>query len=203
MLGRLFRTAPALAVALLMGGCSTFVSGPPMPDMASDEAAGSLKDGWRASTVQAAATKVYAASSAKPRAAQFAPAQIQGAASCQTDRDCVVILAALINDPKRQWIGQPQTAAEYANGTRFFAYRALRARLSCRELKRAIGDTQLASLRLQAPASGVSAAQAASALSLAASVTAELRSEIAGRCRATPAHTQARAWWPASSEVDG
>jgi hypothetical protein len=33
-----------------------------------------------------------------------------------------VILSALINDPTRNWIGQPQSAAEYANGTRFFAY---------------------------------------------------------------------------------
>ena len=202
MLGRLFGTAPALAVTLLMGGCSTFVSRPPVTDMASDEAAGSLKDGWTARTVQVAATKVYAATSAKPSAAQFAPVQVQGAGSCQTDRDCVVILAALINDPKRQWIGQPQTAAEYANGTRFFAYRALRARLSCRELKRAMGDTQVATTRLQAPAPGVSAAQAASALSLSAAVAAELRSEIAARCRATPVPTQARVLWPALSEVD-
>jgi hypothetical protein len=201
MLGRLFGTAPALAVALLMAGCSTFVSGPPTADMAGAEAAGSLKDSWTPSLVQAAATKVYAASSPKPGAAQFAPAQVQGAASCQTDSDCVVILAALINDPKRQWIGQPQTAAEYANGTRFFAYRALRARLSCRELKRAIGDTQVATTRLQAPAPAVSAAQAASALSLSAAVAAELRREIAGRCRATSVPTQARAWWPLS-ELD-
>lgn len=202
MLGRLFGTAPALAVALLVAGCSSFVSGPPTADMASAEAAGSLKDSWIPSTVQAAATKVYAASSAKPRVAQFAPGQVPGAASCQTDSDCVVILAALINDPKRQWIGQPQAAAEYANGTRFFAYRALRARLSCRELKRAIGDTQVATIRLQAPAPAVSAAQAASALSLSAAVAAELRREMAGRCRATPVPTQARALWLPLSELD-
>ena len=202
MLGRLFGTAPAVAVALLMGGCSTFVSEPPLADIASDEAAGSLKDSWTPGVVQAAATKVYAASSAKPRAAQFAPGQIQGARSCQSDSDCAVILAALINDPKRRWIGQPQTAAEYANGTRLFAYRALRARLSCRELKRAIGDTQVATARLQAPAPGVSAAQAASALSLSAAVAAELRGETAGRCPATSAHTQARAFWLPLSELD-
>ena len=96
---------------------------------------------------------------------------------CKSDSECVVILSALINDPKRSWIGQPQSAAEYANGTRFFAYRALRTRLSCRELNRAIGDTIVAAARLRASA-GVSAAQAASALSLATAVGAELRSEI-------------------------
>jgi hypothetical protein len=190
MLGRLFRTAPALAAAVLMCGCSTFAYTPPMPDVASNEAAGSLKDGWAPSVVQAAATKVYAAPIGKPQAAA---AQAQTVAACTSDSDCVVILAALINDPKRRWLGQPQTAAEYANGTRFFAYRALRTRLSCRELKRAVGDTKVAAARLQAPALGVSAAQAASALSLAAAVAAELNSEVAARCRATPLHTQARA----------
>lgn len=200
MLGRLFGTAPALAVALLMCGCSSFASNPPMADIASAEAAGSLKDSWAPRIVQAAATKVYAAPTEKP-SAQFAPPQAQGAASCQTDSECVVILAALINDPKRRWIGQPQTAAEYVNGTRFFAYRALRTRLSCRQLKRAMDDTKLAATRLQAPALGVSVAQATRALSLSTAVGTELRTEIAGRCRATSPHTQARAAWVPSSQL--
>src|SRR5262245_55957663 len=194
MLGRLFRTAPALAAALLLCGCSTFASQPPMADIGGGEAAGSLKDGWAPNVVQAAATKVYAAPAGKPNA-PIASGSPQGAASCQTDRDCVVMLAALIKDPKRRWLGQPQTAAEYANGTRFFAYRALRARLSCRELKRAVDDTKTAAARLQAPASGLSAAQAASTLSLSTAVGIELNNEIAGRCRAPPPHTQARAAW--------
>src|SRR5262245_22137155 len=197
MLGRLSRTAPALALALLLCGCSVFASDPPPLDIASDQAARSLKDTWAPTVAQAAVMKVSAAATAKP-SAQLAPAQPQDATSCKSDSDCVVILAALINDPKRRWLGQPQSAAEYANGTRFFAYRALRGRLSCRELKRAIGDTQVATTRLQAPAPAVSAAQAASALSLSAVVAAELRREIAGRCRATPVPTQAHAWWPLS-----
>jgi hypothetical protein len=199
MLGRLFDTAPALAAALLVCGCSTFASNPPMADIAGGEAAGSLKDGWAPNVVQAAATKMYAAP-AKPNS-PIGSGSPQGAASCQTDHDCVVMLAALIKDPKRRWIGQPQTAAEYANGTRFFAYRALRARLSCRELKRAVDDTKLAAARLQAPASGLSAAQAASALSLSTAVGIELNNEIAGRCRAAPPHTQARAAWDAATRA--
>jgi len=148
--------------------------------------------------VSTVATTVAASPPVKPRAGASPPRQ---AAACKTDNDCVVILAALINDPKRRWIGQPQTAAEYANGTRFFAYRALRTRLSCREVNRAIADTKLAASRLLAPALGVSAAQAASALSLSTAVRTELRSEIAGRCRAAPPHTQARASWVPSSEL--
>jgi hypothetical protein len=199
MLGRLFRPAPALAVALLLCGCSVFASDPPPMDIASDQVARSLKDTWAPSVAQPAVTKVSAAATAKP-SAQFAPAQPQDATSCKTDNDCVVILAAMINDPKRRWIGQPQTAAEYANGTRFFAYRALRTRLSCRELKRAIADTKVAAARLLAPALGVSAAQAASALSLSTAVGTELRNESTGRCRAAPPHTQARVPWAPSGE---
>jgi len=183
-----------------MCGCGTVASNAPMADIASDAGAGSLKDGWAPNVVKAATTKVYAAPSGKP-SALFAPPQAQAAASCQTDSDCVVLLAALINDPKRRWIGQPQTAAEYANGTRLFAYRALRTRLSCRELKRAIGDTKVAAVRLQAPTSGVPAAQAASAFSLSTEVASELRNETAGRCRTTPPHTQAWARWSPSSEL--
>jgi hypothetical protein len=200
MLGRLFKTAPTLAAALLLCGCSTFASNPPMVDVAGGEAAGSLKDGWAPNVVQAAATKLYAAPAGKPNA-PMGSGPPQGAASCQTDRDCIVMLAALIKDPKRRWIGRPQTAAEYANGTRFFAYRALRTRLSCRELKRAIADIKVAVARLQASASGVSAAQAASALSLSTAVGTELRNEAAGRCRATPLQSQARASLAPSSEL--
>jgi hypothetical protein len=114
--------------------------------------------------------------------------------SCNSDGDCLVVLSALLNDPRRRWIGQPQSAAEYANGTRFFAYRALKRRLSCRELKRASRDTKFAAARLSAPASGLSAAQAASALLLSSAVGAELRTELATRCTAAPAQIQARLW---------
>jgi hypothetical protein len=187
-----------LAAALLVCGCSTFASAPPTAEVAGEAAAGSLKDTWAPRIVKATATKVYAAPAGKPNA-PFAAAE--ATASCQTDRDCVVMLAALIGDPKRRWIGQPQTAAEYANGTRFFAYRALRSRLSCRELKRAMADINLADTRLQAPASGLSPAQAASALSLSTAVAGELRNEAAGRCRATPRQPQVRASLATASKL--
>jgi len=163
--------------------------------------ASSLKDAWEPIVVTTVATTVAASPPVKPRPPASPPRQ---AAACKTDRDCVVILSALIKDAKRAWIGQPQTAAEYANGTRFFAYRALRTQLSCRELKRAIDDTKVAAARLQATALGVSAAQAASALSLSTAVATELRSEVVGRCWTASPHTQARTPWapldePASS----
>jgi hypothetical protein len=141
-----------------------------------------LKDAWEPTVVTTvAATKLAASPPVKPRAGASPPRQ---AAACKTDSDCVVILSALIKDPKRAWIGQPQSAADYANGTRFFAYRALRRTLTCRELTRASRDLDVATTRLQAPSSEVTAAQAASALSLARAVKTELMSERAGRCGA-------------------
>ena len=183
MLGRVLRIAPALAVALGLGGCSVFASPPPMPfAFASLLPAPSLKDAWEPTVVTTVATTVAASPRVKARAGASPPRQ---AAACKTDSDCVVILSALIKDPKRAWIGQPQSAAEYANGTRFFAYRALRRTLTCRELTRASRDLEVATTRLQAPSSDVTAAQAASALSLASAVKTELMSERAGRCGAS------------------
>jgi hypothetical protein len=46
----------------------------------------------------------------------------------------------MVRDPNRDWIGQPQSPDAYANGTRLFAYRALRRNLTCTELKRARED---------------------------------------------------------------
>jgi hypothetical protein len=187
MLGRFLCIAPALAVALGLGGCSVFASPPPMP-FTSLLSAASLKDAWEPTVVTSVATKVAASAPVKPRPPTSPP---RHAAACKTDSDCVVILSALIKDPRRAWIGQPQSAAEYANGTRFFAYRALRRSLTCRELTRASRDLDVATSRLQMPASDVTAAQAASALSLARAVKAELMSEHAGRCKAGASPSQA------------
>jgi hypothetical protein len=143
MLRRLCHIAPAVTGALVLAGCSFFVSAPPPIDIASDLEARSLKDAWAPTTLPV--TKVSAVPAGKPRVQGYI-VRPQTAASCTTDAECVVILSALINDPKRSWIGQPQSAAEYANGTRFFAYRALKSRLSCRELRLASRDTKTAAV---------------------------------------------------------
>jgi len=192
MLRRFWQIAPTLVAALALAGCSFFASDPPPMDIASDAAARSLKDAWAPTTV--AMTKVSAPPPA-PRVQGYI-VRPQMATSCKTDAECVVILSALINDPRRSWIGQSQSATEYANGTRFFAYRALRNRLSCRELRLASRDMQTAISRLSAPASGVPAAQAANALSLSSAVGAELRRELSTRCRAAPPQSQAGARGP-------
>ena len=54
---------------------------------------------------------------------------------CAPPQQCAVQLTVLVDDPKRDWVGQPQSADGYADGTRLFAYRALRKKLTCGELK--------------------------------------------------------------------
>ena len=102
--------------------------------------------------------------------------------SC-TGTDCVVQLKALIEDPERRWINQRPSPLEFANGTRLFAYRGLRAKLTCAEITLALGEIDQAATTFRSPVTGVSARQASSVLMLAAAVGQELRAEFAGRCR--------------------
>ena len=59
---------------------------------------------------------------------------------CASNSECMVRLKAMIDDPSRGWIGKPQSAAEYANGTRLFAYRALHSQLTCPQLTTALNE---------------------------------------------------------------
>src|SRR5262249_40291138 len=71
--------------------------------------------------------------------------------SCPTPEKCATQLRILVTDPVRNWVGQPQSADAYANGTRLFAYRALKKKLSCDELRRALVETETAGPSLQGP----------------------------------------------------
>src|SRR3990170_4505945 len=64
--------------------------------------------------------------------------------TCSTPEKCTAQLRKMIDDPKRDWVGQVQPPDVYANGTRLFAYRALRKKLSCNDLKRALEETNAA-----------------------------------------------------------
>ena len=61
---------------------------------------------------------------------------------CGTPQDCGARLSNLVKNPNGDRIGVPQSADAYSNGTRLFAYRALRKKLTCSELKLAIEDTK-------------------------------------------------------------
>ena len=69
----------------------------------------------------------------------------------------------------------PQSPDGYSNGTRLFAYRALRKKLTCSELQRAVEDTKAAMTSLDAPPYN-------RARALAGEVTRELTSEQVKRC---------------------
>jgi hypothetical protein len=105
-----------------------------------------------------------------------APAAPPEADPCATPKDCALHLKKLVSDPKRDWIGQPQSADAYANGIRLFAYRLLRKKLTCNELQRALEDTKAATLSLQEP-------RYDRARTLVADVSRELNTEQAKRCR--------------------
>jgi len=191
MLARLVRTAPAVAVAALQCACCLFASDTmrfaPDTPLVSWQTAPTVVEATASKPGKPAAPRRQSsealASASKPSKPAAPPRQSSEAlASCGGDTDCARTLAALINDPKRGWLSEPQSAAEYANGTRFFAYRALRQTLTCRELILASQDLTTAAARLRAPDSPVSAARAASALSLSTAVASELRNEITDRC---------------------
>ena len=103
--------------------------------------------------------------------------------TCGTGTDCVVRLKALIEDPERRWINQRPSSIEFANGTRLFAYRALREKLTCAEIALALSEIDQAAITFLAPAPGISARQANNVLALNAAVGQELRAESGSRCR--------------------
>ena len=65
------------------------------------------------------------------------------------------MLKTMIDSPDRGWIGQRQAPDTYANGTRLFAYRALRRQLTCGELSLAVDELRAASKSLGGPVSGM------------------------------------------------
>src|SRR5215471_13328074 len=94
---------------------------------------------------------------------------------CDTAQDCAARLRNLVKNANRDWIGVPQSADGYSNGTRLFAYRALRKKLACGELQLAIEDTKAAMSTLEKTAYE-------RARALAGEVMGELATEQGKRC---------------------
>jgi hypothetical protein len=103
--------------------------------------------------------------------------------SCGTPSQCKSALKKMVADPKRSWVGQPQTPVAYSNGTRLFAYRALRTKLTCRELSSALTEVRDASKTLAEPVQGVSSEQLSRTRALNTQVEGELARERTTRCR--------------------
>jgi hypothetical protein len=106
-----------------------------------------------------------------------------GTMRCGAGVDCLDVLRAMIDDPKQSWMMRAPTTAEFANGTRLFAYRALKSTLECGKLRFANAELDWAidtfsSSRLE----GVDAAHRARVAALAEAVHSEIEAEIKKRC---------------------
>jgi hypothetical protein len=104
------------------------------------------------------------------------PGATHEADACPTPEKCATQLRILVSDPVRNWVGQPQSAEAYANGTRLFAYRALKKKLTCDELRRALVETETAGPSLQGP-------RYEGARKLMSEVRRELGAEKTKRCQ--------------------
>jgi hypothetical protein len=101
---------------------------------------------------------------------------------CGVGVDCLAALRAMVADPKQSWMMRAPTAMEFSNGTRLFAYRALRKTLDCGKLRFADAELAWALDTFSRDVEGMDAAQRARVAALAAEVRTELDAEIKQRC---------------------
>jgi hypothetical protein len=103
---------------------------------------------------------------------------------CGTAAQCRSALKTMVDGKDRAWIGQKLPPDAYADGTRLFAYRALRKRLNCQELGLAVDEVRAASKSLKGPMPTMTPEQADRTRTLNTQVEGELTKEQASRCRA-------------------
>ena len=103
--------------------------------------------------------------------------------SCGSPAQCRSALKKLVDSPKRGWVGQHQSPAAYTDGTRLFAYRALRTKLNCRELSAALTEVRAASKSLAGEVPGASPDQISRTRALNGQVEGELAKERGVRCK--------------------
>ena len=102
---------------------------------------------------------------------------------CGNAAQCRVALKSMIDSPDRGWIGHQQQPFAYADGTRLFAYRALRKQLTCNELGLAVAELSSASKSMGGSVAGMTADQLSRTRALSGQVEGELTRERLGRCR--------------------
>ncbi len=105
------------------------------------------------------------------------------AGRCGDGLDCLDVLRAMIDDPKQSWMMRAPTAEEFANGTRLFAYRALKTTLECGKLRFANAELDWAIDTFSTNrVKGIDAAHRARVAALAEAVHDEIEGEIKKRC---------------------
>ena len=101
---------------------------------------------------------------------------------CGVGVDCLAVLRAMLADPKQSWMMRAPTPMEFSNGTRLFAYRALRRTLDCGKLRFASAEIDWALDTFSREVEGMDAEQRARVAALAREVRAELDTEVKQRC---------------------
>lgn len=101
---------------------------------------------------------------------------------CGVGVDCLAVLRAMVADPKQSWMMRAPTPMEFSNGTRLFAYRALRKKLDCGKLRFAGAELDWALDTFSRDVEGMDVGQRARVAALAREVRAELEAEIKHRC---------------------
>jgi hypothetical protein len=178
------RLAHALLGAVLLSGCASGQAGlgAPMHRSIKDDPEPPPVAEPKSMPAQPQA-KVAVLKPAPPSPRPQTPKQDRTAEpTCASGSACMMRLKAMIENSNRNWIGQPQPPAEYADGTRLFAYRALRGQLTCPQLASALKEIGAVPKIFGAPVAGVSTQQAKRVLVLNAEVERELQGEFGGRC---------------------
>jgi hypothetical protein len=93
-------------------------------------------------------------------------------------------LKAMLADKERRWVMEPATPEAHASGVRLFAFRSVKAQLTCEELRHGRREAEAAPRALRGRP-GLSPAQVSRAALFAAEVQRELAAEMnRRRCRA-------------------
>jgi hypothetical protein len=176
-----------LAGSLSLAGCAVFDPQSAARSSARQSMRVALKDdAWTARAVAPARPKVAsnyrsAAPPPSPTVATIAPANESG--SCGSADQCALLLRIMVDDPERSWINERPSVATYSNGTRLFAYLALRTKLSCRQLATALDETRAARSSLSQSVPALTLEHLSRVRTLNAQVEGELRAEQTERCK--------------------
>lgn len=111
-----------------------------------------------------------------------------GAAQCDSTvpacmQQRVVTLRAMTSDRQHTWVRQSEPPHGYANGTRLFAYRITRSRMSCDNLAHGVRELRQVRASYTGAVAGVSPAELKRTKNLIVDVSGELSSEWRRRCR--------------------
>jgi hypothetical protein len=188
---RLGRVVCAIVGSLSVTGCAIFEVQTSGATLGQQGPRVSLKDDGRTAPVVASA-RFKAAEKARGTeqvasvpVARAAPAVEPGA--CGNADQCALLLRLMVDDPTRSWIAQRPAPVVYANGTRLFAYLALRGKLSCRELTLGLDETQTLASSLSGGIRGLTLDQVTRVRALNSQVEGELRADHSERCKHDPA----------------